>query len=110
MIFHWLTTTSPARALVERVGNEAGEDAQPVHAYSWQSVRTQPRQMQLLKHVDYTWRKLTNVKDARRSKEGQVDDAWVRANCGTENEDFSSATPDAFEENTSFDLELEDLG
>ena len=25
------TTTSPARALVERVGNEAGEDSQPVH-------------------------------------------------------------------------------
>ena len=105
------TTTSPAGALVERVGHEAGEDSQPVHMRRIAALITEYENTTTSDAIAEARRmhleKLTKVKDAvikvaprtdattrpltgrwgghharRRSKERQVDDAWVRANSG----------------------------
>ena len=102
-------TTPTARALVERVGDEAGEDSQPVQMRRIAALMAECEDACTSEAIVEARRihleKLTKVKDAvikvvathrcdhqtpdrplgghharRRSTEGQVDDAWVRAN------------------------------
>ena len=99
-----LSTTSPGRALVERVGNEAGEDSQAVHMRRIAALMAECEDTTTSDAIAEARRKhlekLTNVKDKvvprtdhqtpdrtlggqcarRRREEGQVDDSWVRAN------------------------------
>ena len=95
------TTTPTARALVERVGDEAGEDSQPVQMRRIAALMAECEDACTSEAIAEARRvhleKLTKVKDAvikvvprtdattkhharRRSTEGQVDDAWIRAN------------------------------
>ena len=62
------TTTSPARALVERVGNQAGEDSRPVHMRRMAALMAECEDTITSDAIAQTRRihleKLTNVKDA----------------------------------------------
>ena len=111
-------TTSPARALVERVGDEAGEDSQHAQMRRIAALMAECEDSSTSDDIAEARRvhleKLTKVKDAvikvvprtdantkpltrrwvdtarRCSEERQVDDAWQALNG---NEDFFSATP-----------------
>ena len=103
------TTTSPARALLERVGNEAGEDSQPAQkrqiAEPTAECEDTTTSDALLKHVENTWRNSQKSKmqssESRQVVDSVHDDEERKAKWTTRgyeqtldgNEDFFSATP-----------------
>ena len=113
------TTTPTARALVERVGDEAGEDSQPVQMRRIAALMAECEDACTSEAIAEARRihleKLTKVKDAvikvvprtdattkpltgrwvDTMHEGQVDDAWVRANSERKRGLLSNASDDA---------------
>ena len=115
------TTTSSARALVERIGNEAGEDSQPTQIRRIAALMTECEELSISDDIAEARRihleKLTKVKDAiikvaQRTNvttkplmdqwvDPMYDDGARKARCTTRgyeqtpkgSEDFFSATP-----------------
>ena len=96
----WTTTTTPTRALVERVGSKAGEDSQPFQMRRIATLTAQCEDTTTSDAISEARRKHRDHQTLdktfggqcgrRRREEGQVDDALVRAN-SERNEDFFSA-------------------